>query len=302
MRWSSWDANSFFRRARRRCRRAVAASLPADRGPAAGAARPARAHSARGSARPGAAKPAAGPVEPAEFPKPAPFIPPPHPGKTGNQYTDRFIAHWNALHSPANGYFSPEGMPYHAVETLLVEAPDYGHHTTSEAYSYWLWLEATYGKIAKDWKPLDHAWENLEAYLIPTQDDQPTTGSYADTHPAVYAPEQDLPNAYPVPFDAAAPVGHDPLAKELQAAYGSPFIYGMHWIIDIDNWYGFGRRGDTCPPFAHQHVSARNAGIGLGNHSPAVLGGFPFGGDNGFLDCSSAGRRLCSPVEVHRRP
>src|SRR5208283_161494 len=163
--------------------------------------RPPRARSPRATARSGAAKPAAGPVEPVEFPKPTPFVPPQHPGKTGNEYTDRFIAHWNALHSPANGYFSPEGMPYHAAETLLVEAPDYGHHTTSEAYSYWLWLEATYGKIAKDWKPLDHAWENLEAYLIPTPDDQPTVGSYADTHPAVYAPEEDLPNAYPVPFD-----------------------------------------------------------------------------------------------------
>ena len=228
------------------------------------------------SARPGAAKPAAGPVEPAEFPKPAPFIPPPHPGKTGNEYTDRFIAHWNALHSPANGYFSPEGMPYHAAETLLVEAPDYGHHTTSEAYSYWLWLEATYGKIAKDWKPLDHAWENLEAYLIPTQDDQPTTGSYADTHPAVYAPEQDLPNAYPVPFDAAAPVGHDPLAKELQTAYGSPFIYGMHWIIDVDNFYGFGRRGDRVSHPAPINTFQRGMQESVWETSPAaLLGGLP---------------------------
>ncbi len=24
---------------------------------------------------------------------------------------------------PANGYFSPEGIPYHSVETLIVEAP-----------------------------------------------------------------------------------------------------------------------------------------------------------------------------------
>ena len=51
------------------------------------------------------------------------------------------------MHAAKNGYFSPEGVPYHAVETLLVEAPDYGHETTSEAYSYWMWLEAAYGTL-----------------------------------------------------------------------------------------------------------------------------------------------------------
>ena len=249
------------------------------------ASRPARSRSPRASARPGVPAPIATPVEPADFPKPAPFVPPQHPGKTGNEYTDRFIAHWNALHSPANGYFSPEGMPYHTVETLLVEAPDYGHHTTSEAYSYWLWLEATYGKIAKDWKPLHHAWENLEAYLIPTPADQPTTGSYADSHPAVYAPEQDLPSAYPVPFDAAAPVGHDPLAKELQAAYGSPFIYGMHWIIDVDNFYGFGRRGDRVSHPAPINTFQRGMQESVWEAIPQPCwDDFQFGGENGFLD------------------
>jgi hypothetical protein len=34
-------------------------------------------------------------------------------------------------------------VPYHSVETLIVEAPDHGHETTSEAFSYWLWLEAS---------------------------------------------------------------------------------------------------------------------------------------------------------------
>ena len=47
--------------------------------------------------------------------------------------------------NPANGYFSPKGIPYHSVETLIVEAPDYGHETTSETYSYYLWLAADYG-------------------------------------------------------------------------------------------------------------------------------------------------------------
>src|SRR5438876_37761 len=65
---------------------------------------------------------------------------------TGNPYTDRFLALWNDIHNPKNGYFSAQGIPYHSIETLIVEAPDYGHETTSEAYSYWIWLEALYGR------------------------------------------------------------------------------------------------------------------------------------------------------------
>src|SRR5580658_1635872 len=61
---------------------------------------------------------------------------------TGDPYLDRFVALWNDLHDPKNGYFSAKGIPYHSAETLIVEAPDYGHETTSEAYSYWIWLEA----------------------------------------------------------------------------------------------------------------------------------------------------------------
>src|SRR5689334_11095660 len=78
-------------------------------------------------------------------PPPAPpAAPEPSVKKTGNKNTDRFLELWTDVHKLSNGYFSPEGIPYHAVETLVVEAPDYGHETTSEAYSYWIWLEAMY--------------------------------------------------------------------------------------------------------------------------------------------------------------
>src|SRR5437868_1102350 len=121
---------------------------------------------------------------PAALPAPATSAEPvayhPHEGKTGNAYTDRFVALWNDIHNPQNGYFSAEGVPYHAVETLLCEAPDYGHETTSEAYSYWLWLEASYGKVTRDWSYLDHAWKSMERFIIPTLADQPTNMSYTD--------------------------------------------------------------------------------------------------------------------------
>ncbi|GAA2778725.1 hypothetical protein GCM10020219_057570 [Nonomuraea dietziae] len=84
-----------------------------------------------------------------------------------NEYTKRFIELYNDLKDPANGYFSPEGVPYHSVETLLVEAPDHGHETTSEAYSYYLWLEAAYGKATGNWAPFNDAWASMEKYITP---------------------------------------------------------------------------------------------------------------------------------------
>lgn len=66
----------------------------------------------------------------------------------------RFLQLYAQLKDPANGYFSAEGIPYHSIETLLSEAPDYGHMSTSEAYSYWLWLETMYGHYTGDWSNL----------------------------------------------------------------------------------------------------------------------------------------------------
>ena len=66
-------------------------------------------------------------------------------------YDARFLDLYGKITNPANGYFSPEGIPYHSVETLIVEAPDQGHETTSEAYSYLIWLQAMYGKVTGDW-------------------------------------------------------------------------------------------------------------------------------------------------------
>src|SRR5579872_247745 len=65
-------------------------------------------------------------------------------------YDQWFLSLYNQIKNPANGYFSPKGIPFHSVETLIVEAPDYGHETTSETYSYWLWLEADFGRVTGD--------------------------------------------------------------------------------------------------------------------------------------------------------
>jgi hypothetical protein len=36
------------------------------------------------------------------------------------------------------------------------------------------------------------------------------------------------------------PVGIDPIAAELSTTYGTPNIYGAHWILDTTDWYGYG--------------------------------------------------------------
>lgn len=126
----------------------------------------------------------------------------------------------------------------------MVEAPDQGHETTSEAFSYWIWLEAMYGRITGNWQPLADAWAKMEQFIIPTQLDQPTNAGYNPGSPATYAPEFDLPSQYPSQLVSSSVVGPDPIAGELQSAYGTTNIYGMHWLLDVDNWYGYGRRGD----------------------------------------------------------
>ncbi len=137
------------------------------------------------------------------------------PGGDG-EYVQRFLAQYGKIKN--SGYFSPEGVPYHSIETLIVEAPDHGHETTSEAFSFWLWLEAYYGRVTQNWAPFNNAWTVMEKYIIPSAADQPTAGSAGD---ATYAAEHDLPSQYPSQLDSNVPVGKDPLRSELQQTYGT---------------------------------------------------------------------------------
>ncbi len=199
--------------------------------------------------------------------------------------TSRFMELYQEIHDPANGYFSPEGIPYHSPETLLCEAPDYGHETTSEAYSYYLLLEAMYGRVSGDWSRFAAAWANMETYMIPTHDDQPTSGSVNAAKPASYAPEWELPSLYPAQLNTNAAVGADPLFNELKTAYGTSDIYGMHWLLDVDNWYGFGRRGDGTSRPSYINTFQRGAQESVWETVPQPSWeNFNWGGPNGYLD------------------
>ncbi|WP_433199526.1 glycoside hydrolase family 48 protein [Dactylosporangium sp. CS-047395] len=172
----------------------------------------------------------------------------------GGVYVQRFLEQYNKIHS--NGYFSSEGVPYHAIETLVVEAPDWGHETTSEAFSFWIWMEAQYGRVKGDWAPFNKAWDTMEKYIIPTHANQ-TTGGYNASDPADYAPEADQPSLYPQQgghLDSSVKVGADPLYSELTSTYGNTDMYAMHWIEDVDNVYGY----SSCTPVSGSKVSFIN--------------------------------------------
>jgi hypothetical protein len=200
-------------------------------------------------------------------------------------YEARFMELYNELKDPANGYFSPEGVPYHSIETLMVEAPDHGHETTSEAFSFWLWLEAAHGKVTGNWAPFNAAWAAMERFIIPATQDQPTNSFYNPSSPATYAGEQDTPEQYPAPLDSGVQVGQDPLANELQSTYGTRDIYGMHWLLDVDNVYGYGRCGDHTTRPAYINTFQRGPEESTWETIPhPSCETFADGGPNGYLD------------------
>ncbi|MEU7763382.1 glycoside hydrolase family 48 protein [Micromonospora aurantiaca (nom. illeg.)] len=197
-----------------------------------------------------------------------------------NAYIKKFLDQYGKIKN--SGYFSPEGVPYHSIETLIVEAPDHGHETTSEAFSFWLWLEAQYGRVTQNWAPFNNAWTVMEKYIIPSHADQATAGSPGTPQ---YAAEHNLPSQYPSALEANVPVGQDPLRSELQSTYGTGDIYGMHWLLDVDNTYGFGRCGDGTTRPAYINTFQRGTQESVWETVPQPsCDTFKHGGPNGYLD------------------
>jgi hypothetical protein len=157
----------------------------------------------------------------------------------------RFNDMFANLTSASSGYLSMEGVPYHSIETLICETPDYGHMSTSEAFSFYVWLGAVKGKISGDWSTYTKAWDVAEKYIIPSSADQPGVSAYNPSSPAIYAPESPNIEAYPTAENPSIIAGVDPLSNELNAAYGTKAVYQMHWLLDVDNWYKYGNHGDS---------------------------------------------------------
>ncbi|MFG1647044.1 glycoside hydrolase family 48 protein [Amycolatopsis sp. NPDC049252] len=206
-----------------------------------------------------------------------------------SDYQVEFLKQYNKIKDPNNGYFRKFGnilVPYHSIETLMVEAPDYGHETTSEAFSYYLWLEAGYGRVTGDWAPFNAAWTSIETYAIPSAADQSGNSGYDASKPATYAAEYPSPKSYPSQLQSGVPVGKDPIAAELKAAYGSPDVYGMHWLLDVDNIYKFGHCEDgtnTAPAFINTFQRGSQESVWETVTQPSC-DTLKYGGKNGYLD------------------
>lgn len=206
---------------------------------------------------------------------------------TDTSYKAKFMELYNKIHDKNNGYFSSLGIPYHSVETLMSEAPDYGHETTSETFSYYLWLEAMADSFTGNYSSFNNVWDLMEKYMIPSSKDQleSSMGRYTPSKAAGYIPEGNLPSDYPEQLQSGAPVGSDPISDELKSAYGTNLMYGMHWLLDTDNWYGFGTRedGKTAPSFINTFQRGAEESVWETVTQPCWEE-FKFGGKNGYLD------------------
>lgn len=175
-------------------------------------------------------------------------------------YAQRFLSLYDDVitNGVENGYLSEQtkssgtlGIPYHAVEELIVEAPDYGHETTSEAMSYIVWMAAMHDFIIKngvtdaDGKTVDvsaeksdlaAAWKSMEV-MIPTVQGNIMQNSNLS---AQYAEEHEDPETYPTAQNPSN-TGVNPIHAKFTQVYGSDKgLYLMHWLADVDDWYGYG--------------------------------------------------------------
>ena len=158
----------------------------------------------------------------------------------------------NGYLAPANNGGDSFGIPYHCVETLCVEAPDYGHETTSEAMSYIAWITAMHdvladkgiidgstGDLQKGWKTLEAmipGW-SVNAYGANSVDYQSIWKQ--DRLKADTATEEKDPSLYPSKQNGVD--AYNPLYDDMKSAYGNDKgYYLMHWLADVDDWYGFG--------------------------------------------------------------
>ncbi len=173
-------------------------------------------------------------------------------------YAERFLSLYDDVVTKGqeNGYLSKNGasgsafgIPYHAVEEVIIEAPDYGHETTSEAMSYLVWVAAMRDNIAANHSDqvgtsvtntndLAKAWATMEN-MIPTVQDNFWGASSVS---AQYCGEYDTPDQCPDEW-ASEPdkTASNPIHSYFVKGYPNEGrLYLMHWLADVENWYGFG--------------------------------------------------------------
>ena len=192
-------------------------------------------------------------------------------------YAARFMSLYDDVitNGVQNGYMSSTstvsgglGVPYHSVETLCIEAPDYGHETTSEALSYLVWTAAMRDNIVNKANKGDitvkgekdaasetvgdtaKAWKTMEATLVP---DTQAGIMQKQQLSATYSDEWEQIELYPTDM-LTGNNAVNPIHQYFTSAYGSDKgLYLMHWLADVDDWYGFG--AGTSSQYKQQNVS-----------------------------------------------
>jgi hypothetical protein len=178
-------------------------------------------------------------------------------------YAQRFMSMYDDVitNGVTNGYLSKNGsgsdsfgIPYHSKEEVIIEAPDYGHETTSEAMSYLVWVAAMHDNLVANSKEastfkskgattgdLAKAWKTMENMIPDVQDSFWSNSSVS----AQYCGEYDTPDQCPDSW-AGEPdkTASNPIFNKFTKVYkgkgGNGGLYLMHWLADVDNWYGFG--------------------------------------------------------------
>lgn len=171
-------------------------------------------------------------------------------------YAARFLSVYDdvIVNGVKNGYLSDTnaasggfGVPYHSVETVMCEAPDYGHETTSEAMSYIVWIAAMADNINGDGvvqgasksNDLVKAWKTLEM-LIPDASQQKGFWEKNELSSQTSKEWPEGPENYPSEGNSGN-VGKNPIHSYFTSAYRSRGgEYLLHWLADVDDWYGFG--------------------------------------------------------------
>ena len=181
-----------------------------------------------------------------------------------DSYAARFMSLYDDVITNGidNGYMSKTstvdggfGVPYHYVEELCIEAPDYGHETTSEALSYLVWVASMRDNIVNAAKngeitvanvkdasteeigDLAKAWLTMESSMIPDAQGNILARSELS---ATYSDEWEQVELYPTDMDTNV-TAKNPIHSNFCNVYSKDDgLYLMNWLADVDDWYEFG--------------------------------------------------------------
>ena len=185
------------------------------------------------------------------------------------------------INGRGNGYLSDQknsdsayGVPYHAVETFVVDGVDQGHETTSEDVAYLVQAAAMRDTLVNAKKingttgELDKAWSTLES-MIPGWSEVAGNEDVnfqkfwdVESFQADTVEEGDEPTNYPTMSPDVKAV--NPMYPVFKQAYSSENgYYLMQSLADVDDWYGFGgRQMDTQPKGRLTYIKTHKRGAG----------------------------------------